>query len=77
MSSSAEEKISAIIQLKDKGVRTYVFFRPVLSYISDQNIEEYFQHIVHAGVYYVLIDKLNLEPELWPILDNFVLKNLP
>jgi len=77
MSPSAEEKISAIRQLKDNGVRTYVFFGPVLPYISDQNIEEHFQHIAEAGVNYVLIDKLNLKPGLWPILDNFVLKNLP
>lgn len=77
MSSSAGEKLSAIRQLKDHGVRTYVFFGPILPYISDQNIEEYFQQMAHTGVDYVLIDKLNLKPGLWPILDNFVLKNRP
>jgi len=77
LSSPPEEKLSAIKELKDKGVKTYVFFGPILPYISDQNLEEYFQQIASAGVDYVLVDKLNLKPGLWPILDGFVQENLP
>jgi len=77
LSSPPEEKLSAIKELKDKGVKTYVFFGPILPYISDQDLEEYFQQIASAGVDYVLVDKLNLKPGLWPILDSFVQENLP
>jgi len=77
MSSSPEEKLSAIKELKDHGVRTYVFFGPVLPYISDQNIEQYFQQISAAGADYVLVDKLNLKPGLWVNLDRYVSKDFP
>jgi DNA repair photolyase len=76
LSSPPEEKLSAIKELKDEGVKTYVFFGPILPYISDQNLEQYFQQVAFAGVDYVLVDKLNLKPGLWPILDGFMRENL-
>jgi DNA repair photolyase len=77
LSSSHEEKLSAIKELKDHGVRTYVFFGPILPYISDQNMEQYFQRISAAGADYVLIDKLNLKSGLWTSLENYLTKQSP
>jgi len=76
-SSSPEEKLVAIKELKDNGVRTYVFFGPVLPYISDQNMEQYFQQISAAGVDYVLVDKLNLKPGLWASLEKYLTNEFP
>jgi len=71
-SSSIEEKLHAIKQLKQKGIKTYAFFGPILPYLSDQNLEDYFHQIADAGVDYIYVDKLNLKPGLWNTLDEFV-----
>jgi len=71
-SSSIEEKFHAIKQLKEKSIKTYVFFGPILPYLSDQNLEDYFHRIADAGVDYIYVDKLNLKPGLWSILNGFV-----
>jgi len=76
-SSSAEEKLRAIKQLKENGVRTFVFFGPFLPYLSDQNLEQYFHQIADAGVDYILVDKLNLKPGLWVNLERFLQQDFP
>jgi len=76
-SSSAQEKLSAVKELKNNGITTYVFFGPVLPHLSDQNLEQYFQEIAGANVDYVLIDKLNPKPGLWATLEGFLLKDFP
>jgi len=76
-SSSTEEKLSAIKELKENGVGTYVFFGPVLPYLSNQNLEQYFYRIADAGVDYILVDKLNLKPGLWVNLERFLQQDFP
>jgi len=76
-SSTVEEKLRAIRQLKEKGVKTYVFFGPVMPYLSDQNLEQYFHQIAGTGVDYVYVDKLNLKPGLWFTLERFLQKDFP
>lgn len=76
-SSSVEEKLGAIKQLRESGVRTFVFFGPILPYLSDQNLEEYLQQIVSAGVDYIYVDKLNLKPGLWTSLHLLLRKDYP
>jgi len=76
-SSSVEEKLLAIKELKENGVKTFVFFGPVLPYLSDQNLEQYFHQIVSAGVDYLYVDKLNLKPGLWTNLERLPLKDFP
>ncbi len=76
-SSSVEERISAIKKLKEKGVKTFVFFGPILPHISDQNLEEYFQQIAGAGTDYIYIDRLNLKPGLWIKIERFLQSNFP
>jgi len=76
-SSSVEEKLQAIKQLKENGIKTYVFFGPILPYLSDQNLEQHFHQIASAGVDYIYVDKLNLKPGLWDKLERFLLKDFP
>jgi len=77
MSSSVEEKILAIKELKENGVKTFVFFGPVLPYLSDRNLEQYLYQIAGAGVDYMYVDKLNLKPGLWVNLERFLQKDFP
>jgi len=77
VSSSVEEKLRAVKELKQNGVKTYVFFGPILPYLSDQNLEQYFHQIVGAGADYVYVDRLNLKPGLWVNLEKFLQKDFP
>jgi len=76
-SSSVEEKLRAVKELKETGVKTYVFFGPILPYLSDQNIEQYFHQIASVGTDYIYVDKLNLKPGLWVNLERFLQKDFP
>jgi DNA repair photolyase len=69
-SSPVEEKLEAIRQLKQNGVKVYVFFGPLLPGISDQNLEEYLRQIAEAKADYIFVDKLNLKPGLWTSLED-------
>jgi len=76
-SSSVEEKLQAIKELKENDVQTYVFFGPILPYLSDQNLEQYFHQIAGASVDYIYLDKLNLKPGLWGSLERHLQKDFP
>jgi DNA repair photolyase len=76
-SSSVEEKLQAIKELKENDVKTYVFFGPILPYLSDQNLEQYFHQVTGAGVDYIYVDKLNLKAGLWANLERFLQKDFP
>jgi DNA repair photolyase len=76
-SSSVEEKLQGIKVLKENCVKTYAFFGPVLPYLSDSDLEQYFHQIANAGVDYVYVDKLNLKPGLWVSLERFLQKDYP
>ena len=76
-SSSVEEKMQALSELRANGVKTYAFFGPILPFLSDQNLQEYLNKIAHSGVDYIYVDKLNLKPGLWQILTNFMEKEFP
>jgi DNA repair photolyase len=76
-SSSVEEKLQAIKQLKENNVKTYVFFGPILPYISDLELEQYFRKVASAGIDYIYVDKLNLKPGLLTTLEGFLQKDFP
>ena len=76
-SSSVEERLHAIKQLKENNIKTFVFFGPILPYISDRLLEQYLRQIADAGVDYIYADKLNLKPGLWITLKGFLQKDFP
>lgn len=76
-SSPAKERLLAIKELKANDVKTFVFFGPVLPYLSDHNLEGYLRQISDVGVDYIYVDKLNLKPGLWANLERFLLKDFP
>ncbi len=76
-SSSTSERLDAIKKLKEKSVTTYVFFGPILPYLSDTHLESYFQTLSDLEVDYVYVDRLNLKPGLWTVLKETVEKEYP
>jgi DNA repair photolyase len=70
-SSPVEERLNALRILKENGIKTYVFFGPVLPFISDKNLEEYFTKISRFTDYFY-VDKLNIKPGIWSKIENVV-----
>ena len=76
-SSTAEERIQAVKKLKKEGVRTFVFFGPMLPYISDRALEQDLRRIAETNVDYVYVDRLNLKPGLWAKTKELLQRELP
>ena len=66
-SSPSQARLEALRELSDAGIRTWLFFGPVLPYFSDswEHIEKMFAAAAEAGVDHVLVDTLNLYPTVW------------
>jgi len=58
--SPIEERLNALRQLKDAGIRTYIFFGPMLPYISDRNLEETLKTLSELRPEKIYFDKLNM-----------------
>jgi DNA repair photolyase len=76
-SSPVKEKLEAIKKLKENGIEVYVFFGPMLPYISDKNLEKFFQTMKELKVDYLMIDSLNLKSGIWKKLEIFLTKKYP
>jgi DNA repair photolyase len=76
-SSPVQEKLEAIKLLKENGIKVYVFLGPILPYLSDRKLEEYFETMVKLKVDEVWVDKLNLKPGVWESVSEVLEKNYP
>lgn len=78
-SSSTERRLAALRKLAESGVRTFVFFGPVLPYFSDreEKIEALFQKLKDAKVPKVLVDTMNFRKDIWVRFKDFLQKYFP
>lgn len=76
-SSSIKERLEALKMLKENGIKTFVFFGPVLPYISDINLGEFINAIIDLKIDTLFVDKLNLKPGIWENIQNVLKKNYP
>jgi len=76
-SSSVQEKLNAVKTLKENGINVYIFFGPILPYLSDKNLEKYFQTFVDLGIKEIWVDMLNLKPGVWDSLSEVLEKKYP
>jgi DNA repair photolyase len=64
--SSVEDRLNALKQLKDSGIKTYIFFGPMLPYISDRNLEDTLKKLAELKPKKIYFDKLNIKhPFQW------------
>jgi len=73
-SSSVEEKLEALQLLKGNGIKTYVFFGPVLPYLSDIDLEHYFKTLAPLTNCF-WVDKLNLKTGIWEKVEKVLKEN--
>ena len=75
---SSEERLEALKKLKESGIKTYIFFGPVLPLISDENLEEVIKKFASVKPNYIYIDRLNIKgPFHWRKIKNILEKNYP
>ena len=75
-SSEVEEKINTLRILKENGIKTYVFFGPMLPFISDVDLEGYFTKLSKlTDCFY--IDKLNIKPGIWVKIESVLNSSYP
>ncbi len=78
-SSPSRARLEALKRLAEAGVRTWLFFGPVLPYFSDswEQIDAMFASAAAAGVDYVLLDRLNLYPRVWSRVQGLLRAEFP
>ena len=63
-SPTSKDRLKVLEVLKERGIKTYVFFGPVLPFLSDENLEETLNRFKEVADY-IFVDKLNLKPGVW------------
>ena len=70
-SSPIEERFKAVRLLSDAGIKTWIFFGPVLPYFSDreETIDHLFLEAQKNGAGHIYIDRMNLYQNVWRRLE--------
>jgi DNA repair photolyase len=72
------KRLDVLSYLKVSGVRTYIFFGPMLPFISDADLEKTVSKFALARPDKVMVDRLNIKgPNHWNKLKAFLDKNYP
>ena len=73
-----KQRLEILSYLKISRIKTYIFFGPLLPFISDANLEKTIHRFSLVKPDYVLIDKLNIKgPYHWNKIKNVLEKNYP
>jgi DNA repair photolyase len=74
--SSIEDRLNALKELKKSGIKTYIFFGPMLPFISDRNLEETLKKFAELNPEKIYFDKLNVKnPFHWKKIKSFLEEN--
>lgn len=76
---SVQDRLHALRELSVAGIRTWVFFGPVLPSFSDDpgTIGEMLEVFRECGAQSVLVDRVNLYPAVWRKLRAVFARNFP
>jgi DNA repair photolyase len=76
-SSSPEERLEAVRLAKENGLKTYVFFGPILPFLSDTDFESLLARFKEARADYIYVDRLNMRPMVWSMVSKVVSEKYP
>lgn len=68
--SIVDERLSALIKLRENGIKTWVFLGPLMPYITD--VEPLVDAVVAVKPGYVLVDRLRLKEGVWEKIREFI-----
>ena len=72
------ERLESLRKLKQEGIKTYVFFGPILPFISDKNLEDTVNKFAKVKPDKIFADRLNIKrPAHWTKLKAVLEKNYP
>jgi DNA repair photolyase len=77
--SPVDERVAALAELSNRGIRTFAFVGPILPFISDslEMLRPLIDELVRNGTKQILFDRLNLRWGVWPSIKNFLEKHYP
>lgn len=70
------DRISALKQLSEQGIKTWVFIAPILPLLSENTIPDLINEIQHY-VDYIIPDKLNIKSGNWDGIVKVLKRNYP
>jgi DNA repair photolyase len=76
-SSNIKERLECLKILKDNEIKTFVFFGPMLPFLSDTNLEEFVEIMTKLKIDCLWVDRLYLKAGIWKNLENVLKKNYP
>jgi len=78
-SSPVEERLTALEELHERGITTYVFLGPMLPYITDASdgLRNMIQSFAKVNVDYVMVDRLNMRWDVWASVVEFLKQHYP
>jgi DNA repair photolyase len=78
LASSSEERLKALKELKENKIKTYIFFGPILPFISDKNLEETIKKFSSINPDYIYVDSLNIKNKFhWVKMRRILEKHYP
>jgi DNA repair photolyase len=76
--SSPQQRLEALKILKKSGIRTYLFFGPLLPFISDTDLENTIKRFLEAKPDRIYVDRLNIKRrDHWKKIKDVLEKNYP
>jgi DNA repair photolyase len=77
-SSLPEERLDALSYIKVSGIKTYIFFGPLLPFISDVNLEKTISRFSMAKPDKIYVDRLNIKrKDHWEKIKAVLAANYP
>ncbi|MCX6710030.1 MAG: radical SAM protein [Candidatus Woesearchaeota archaeon] len=75
--SSINERLQALKELKQEGIKTGVFFGPIMPILSEKGMEHLFDRFAELEVALIYVDRLNIKCGNWPSIENVLRKDYP
>lgn len=76
-SSPIEERLAALAELADSGIKTWAFLGPIMPFITEKNLESLIEELAKAKVGYVLVDRLRMKPGLLEKIERLYSTHYP
>jgi DNA repair photolyase len=77
--SPVDDRVAALADMSEKGIRTFAFVGPILPLLSDseENLTQLARQLVKSRTSHILFDKLNLRWGVWPSVKGFLEREYP
>jgi DNA repair photolyase len=77
--SPVDERVAALVDMSEKGIRTFAFVGPILPLLTDseETLAKLIHELVRTRTSHVLFDRLNLRWGVWPSIKSFLERYYP